>query len=201
MAVRLAEAGAGPEVVCRPRPRRRLQGDVHGGRRAGSGKAAEAGADVIIAQGTEGGGHVGWMASMVLIADGRRCGRADPGADGGRRCRRARAGGGDRARRQGILLGTRFLASVESPLHPNFKQAIVDSDGHDTALSVIPISPPAGVARRDDALAAQPVHRAVGGPRMALRQAAGAGAVLRSRRRARRRRRTRRRCRWGRTPG
>jgi NAD(P)H-dependent flavin oxidoreductase YrpB (nitropropane dioxygenase family) len=39
---------------------------------------------------------------------------------------------------QGILLGTRFLATVESPLHPNFKQAIVDSDGHDTQLSVIP---------------------------------------------------------------
>jgi NAD(P)H-dependent flavin oxidoreductase YrpB (nitropropane dioxygenase family) len=27
---------------------------------------------------------------------------------------------------------------VESPLHPNFKQAIVDSDGHDTQLSEIP---------------------------------------------------------------
>src|SRR5205085_4479502 len=38
----------------------------------------------------------------------------------------------------GVLLGTRFLASVESPLHPNFKQAIVDADGHDTALSEIP---------------------------------------------------------------
>ena len=39
---------------------------------------------------------------------------------------------------QGILLGTRFLATVESPLHPNFKQAIVDSDGHDTELTEIP---------------------------------------------------------------
>jgi NAD(P)H-dependent flavin oxidoreductase YrpB (nitropropane dioxygenase family) len=38
----------------------------------------------------------------------------------------------------GILLGTRFLATDESPLHPNFKQAIVDSDGHDTQLSEIP---------------------------------------------------------------
>ena len=39
----------------------------------------------------------------------------------------------------GILLGTRFLATVKSPLHPNFKQAIVDSDGHDTQLSEIAI--------------------------------------------------------------
>jgi NAD(P)H-dependent flavin oxidoreductase YrpB (nitropropane dioxygenase family) len=38
----------------------------------------------------------------------------------------------------GVLLGTRFRASVESPLHPNFKQSILDSDGHDTALSEIP---------------------------------------------------------------
>jgi len=30
-------------------------------------RAKRAGADVIIAQGTEGGGHVGWMASMPLI--------------------------------------------------------------------------------------------------------------------------------------
>jgi NAD(P)H-dependent flavin oxidoreductase YrpB (nitropropane dioxygenase family) len=37
-----------------------------------------------------------------------------------------------------VLLGTRFLASVESPLHDNFKQSILDSDGHDTALSEIP---------------------------------------------------------------
>jgi NAD(P)H-dependent flavin oxidoreductase YrpB (nitropropane dioxygenase family) len=39
---------------------------------------------------------------------------------------------------QGVLLGTRFLATVESPLHANFKQAIVDSDGHDTQPSEIP---------------------------------------------------------------
>ena len=39
---------------------------------------------------------------------------------------------------EGVLLGTRFLASEESPLHPNFKQAIVDADGHDTVLTEIP---------------------------------------------------------------
>jgi NAD(P)H-dependent flavin oxidoreductase YrpB (nitropropane dioxygenase family) len=101
-------------------------------------RAAKAGADIIIAQGTEGGGHVGWMASMPLIpmvvdavapvpvlaagrfADG--CGLVAALALGAK----------------GVLLGTRFLATVESPLHPNFKQAIVDSDGHDTPLSEIP---------------------------------------------------------------
>src|SRR5438874_3700921 len=101
-------------------------------------RAAKAGADVIIAQGTEGGGHVGWQTTMTLvpmvvdavapipvlaaggIADGRGLAAAIMlGADG-------------------VLLGTRFLASTESSLHPNFKQAILDSDGHDTLLSEIP---------------------------------------------------------------
>jgi NAD(P)H-dependent flavin oxidoreductase YrpB (nitropropane dioxygenase family) len=39
---------------------------------------------------------------------------------------------------EGVLLGTRFLASQEAPLHANFKQAIVESDGHDTVLTEIP---------------------------------------------------------------
>ena len=39
---------------------------------------------------------------------------------------------------EGVLLGTRFLATDESPLHANFKQAIVRSNGHDTVLTEIP---------------------------------------------------------------
>jgi NAD(P)H-dependent flavin oxidoreductase YrpB (nitropropane dioxygenase family) len=101
-------------------------------------RAAEAGADIIIAQGTEGGGHVGWMASMPLIpmivdAVAPIPVLAAGGFADGRGLIAALALGAG-----GILLGTRFLATVESPLHVNFKQAIVDSDGHDTQLSEIP---------------------------------------------------------------
>jgi NAD(P)H-dependent flavin oxidoreductase YrpB (nitropropane dioxygenase family) len=101
-------------------------------------RAAKAGADIIIAQGTEGGGHVGWIGSMPLIpmivdAVGPIPVLAAGGFADGRGLVAALALGAD-----GILLGTRFLATVESPLHPNFKQAIVDSDGHDTQLSEIP---------------------------------------------------------------
>jgi NAD(P)H-dependent flavin oxidoreductase YrpB (nitropropane dioxygenase family) len=101
-------------------------------------RAAEAGADVIVAQGTEGGGHVGWVASMVITPMVVDAVRPIPvlaagGIADGRGLAAAIALGAD-----GVLLGTRFLASVESPLHPNFKRAIVDSDGHDTALSEIP---------------------------------------------------------------
>jgi NAD(P)H-dependent flavin oxidoreductase YrpB (nitropropane dioxygenase family) len=101
-------------------------------------RAAKAGADIIVAQGTEGGGHVGWMASMPLIpmvvdAVAPRPVLAAGGFADGRGLVAAIALGAD-----GILLGTRFLATTESPLHANFKQAIVDSDGHDTQLSEIP---------------------------------------------------------------
>jgi len=39
---------------------------------------------------------------------------------------------------EGILLGTRFLASKECGIDANYKQAILDSDGHDTVLTEIP---------------------------------------------------------------
>jgi len=101
-------------------------------------RAAEAGADVIIAQGSEGGGHVGWQASLALIpmvvdAVAPIPVLAAGGIADGRGLAAALALGAD-----GVLLGTRFLATKESPLHPNFKQAILDGDGHYTLLSEIP---------------------------------------------------------------
>jgi NAD(P)H-dependent flavin oxidoreductase YrpB (nitropropane dioxygenase family) len=101
-------------------------------------RAKAAGADAIVAQGTEGGGHVGWMATMTvlpMIADAVAPTPvlAAGGIADGRGLAAALALGA-----QGALLGTRFLATRESPLHPNFKQAVLDSDGHDTVLTEIP---------------------------------------------------------------
>jgi NAD(P)H-dependent flavin oxidoreductase YrpB (nitropropane dioxygenase family) len=101
-------------------------------------RAAEAGADIVIAQGSEGGGHVGWQGSLPLIpmvvdAVAPLPVLAAGGIADGRGLAAALALGAD-----GVLLGTRFLATEESPLHPNFRQAIVDADGHDTLLSEIP---------------------------------------------------------------
>lgn len=92
-------------------------------------RAQAAGADVIVAQGTEGGGHVGWMATMAVLpmivdAVGSTPVVAAGGIADGRGLAAALALGA-----QGALLGTRFLASKESPLHPNFKQAILTATG------------------------------------------------------------------------
>ncbi|MBT3535526.1 MAG: nitronate monooxygenase [Rhodospirillaceae bacterium] len=101
-------------------------------------RGAEAGADVIIAQGTDGGGHVHWVGTLALVpmvvdAVAPIPVLAAGGIADGRGLAASLSLGAE-----GVLLGTRFLASDESPLHPNFKQAIVDSDGHDTVLTEIP---------------------------------------------------------------
>ena len=101
-------------------------------------KAADSGADVIIAQGTEGGGHVGWISTMCLVpmvvdAVAPIPVLAAGGFADGRGLAAALSLGAD-----GVLMGTRFLASKESPLHKNFKQAILDTDGHNTMLTEIP---------------------------------------------------------------
>lgn len=101
-------------------------------------RAAEAGADVIVAQGTEAGGHVGWMASLPLVPMIVKAVAPLPvlcagGIADGRGLAAALALGAE-----GVLLGTRFMATPEAPIHANFKQAIIKSDGHDTVLTEIP---------------------------------------------------------------
>ncbi len=101
-------------------------------------RAAEAGADIVVAQGTEGGGHVGVMATLPLA---RMVIRALPeipvlvagGIADGAGIAAALVLGGD-----GVLLGTRFLATNEAPFPDGYKRAIVESDGHDTLISEIP---------------------------------------------------------------
>ena len=101
-------------------------------------RAAEADADIIVAQGTEAGGHVGVMGAIALVpqvvhAVPDRPVLAAGGIADGRGLAAALALGA-----AGVVVGTRFLATHESPIHPNFKQAIVASDGHDTDLTDLP---------------------------------------------------------------
>ena len=101
-------------------------------------RAAEAGADVVVAQGSEGGGHVGLIGSIVLVPMVVRAVAPVPvlaagGIATGEGLAAALALGAE-----GVLLGTRFLATEESPLPAAFQRAILASDGHDTLLTEIP---------------------------------------------------------------
>lgn len=101
-------------------------------------RAVAAGADVIVAQGNEGGGHVGEMGTTVLVRQVVKAVAPVPvlaagGFGDGAGLASALALGAE-----GVLLGTRFLATDEVPMPPWLKQAIVDSDGHDTILTTVP---------------------------------------------------------------
>ena len=100
-------------------------------------RAAAAGADVIAAQGTDGGGHIGEMGTAVIVRQAVKAVSvpvlAAGGLADGAGLASALALGAD-----GILLGTRFLASDECPIPAWLKQAIVASDGHDTIRTTVP---------------------------------------------------------------
>ena len=86
--------------------------------------AARAGCDVIVAQGTEGGGHIGLMGTMPLVPMVVSAVAPIP----------VLAAGGV-ADGRGLAAS---LATDEAPIAKGFKQAIVESDGHDTLVTDIP---------------------------------------------------------------
>jgi NAD(P)H-dependent flavin oxidoreductase YrpB (nitropropane dioxygenase family) len=100
-------------------------------------RAAEAGADVIVAQGNEGGGHIGEIASTVIVRQVVKSVAPLPvlaagGFADGAGLAAALALGAD-----GVLLGTRFLATDEAPVEQAYKDAIVASDGTDTVMTTL----------------------------------------------------------------
>ncbi len=101
-------------------------------------RAAEAGADAIVAQGTEGGGHVWLMGTMVLVRQVVRAVAPRPVLAAGGIADGAGLASALMLGAEGALLGTRFLATPEAPLPQSYKEAICKSDGHDTILTEIP---------------------------------------------------------------
>jgi NAD(P)H-dependent flavin oxidoreductase YrpB (nitropropane dioxygenase family) len=100
-------------------------------------QAAAAGADVVVAQGTDGGGHIGEMGTTVLVRQAVKAVAPVPvlaagGLADGAGLASALALGAD-----GILLGTRFLASDECRIPAWLKREIVASDGHDTIRTTV----------------------------------------------------------------
>ena len=97
-------------------------------------RVAEAGVDVVIASGHEGGGHVGRVGTMALIprvVDSVAVPvLAAGGLADGRGLLAAMALGA-----VGVWMGTRFIASDEARGHVNYKQRIVDIDEDGTVVT------------------------------------------------------------------
>jgi enoyl-[acyl-carrier protein] reductase II len=107
-------------------------------------RAVDLGADVIIAQGAEAGGHGGSVSTMVLVPQVVDIAGATPvvaagGIADGRGLAAAMAMGA-----QAVNMGTRFLASTEFAGSDEWKKMIVDAGAEDTVQTdaLDPIMPP-----------------------------------------------------------
>lgn len=97
--------------------------------------AADAGADALIVQGVEAGGHVqGVVRLLPLLAEVRRAvslpllaagGIGDPAS-----ARAALASGA-----LAVVMGTRFLATDECDAHPSYKARLLEAEARDTVLT------------------------------------------------------------------
>lgn len=92
------------------------------------------GADAVIAEGTEAGGHIGELTTMCLVpqvADAVEIPViAAGGIADGRGFAAALALGAE-----GVQMGTRFVCSVECTVHANYKEALLKAGDRDAVVS------------------------------------------------------------------
>lgn len=94
-------------------------------------KSEEAGADAVAAQGTEAGGHTGEIGTMALVPQVVRAVRIPVLAAGGIACG-SQVVASLALGAQGVVIGTRFIATPEAQAAPAYRQAIVRSTEADT---------------------------------------------------------------------
>lgn len=100
-------------------------------------RLVRSGADGVIAEGMECGGHVGDLTTMALVPQVVDAVDvpviAAGGIADGRGLAAALALGA-----KGVQLGTRFVCATECTVHPNYKKAIIAARDRDTVLTGLP---------------------------------------------------------------
>ena len=97
--------------------------------------AVDAGADVLMAQGIEAGGHVQAIEPLLTFLHELRARFPHPivaagGISSGRAARIVRGAGAD-----AVASGTAFLAAHEADVHPAYLASLLQADGGDTVLT------------------------------------------------------------------
>ena len=111
-------------------------------------RMVRAGADAVIAEGTESGGHVGEMTTMTLVP--QMVDALDVpviaagGIADGRQMAAAFALGAS-----GIQVGTCLLASEECPIHENYKQALLEAGDNATVVTGRSVNAPVRVLKNN----------------------------------------------------
>ncbi len=93
-----------------------------------------AGVDAVIAEGTEAGGHVGELTTMALVPQVADALGIPVIAAGGIADKRGVVAAFVLGAK-GVQLGTVLLASEECPVHPNYKQKILEAKDTDTVVT------------------------------------------------------------------
>lgn len=93
-----------------------------------------AGADAVIAEGTESGGHIGENTTMCLVPQVVDAVEIPVLAAGGIADGRGVAAG-FMLGAEGVQVGTRFLAAEECQIHPTYKQLVVDAKDTDSIVT------------------------------------------------------------------
>ena len=94
-------------------------------------QALDRGADVIVAQGGEAGGHSGFVSTMALVPQVVDVAGDDAGGRGGRDRRWTGLAAALALGAQGVAMGTRFLASTEMRIDEGWKRMLVEASSRD----------------------------------------------------------------------
>ncbi len=97
-------------------------------------KMERSGADAIIAEGTEAGGHIGELTTMVLVPQIVDAVSLPVVAAGGIADQRG-AVAAFALGAEGIQVGTRFICSTECIAHDNYKQAVIKAKDRDAVVT------------------------------------------------------------------
>ena len=118
-------------------------GKVHHGE-----KAQEAGADVVVAQGTEAGGHTGEVGMMSLVPQMIRAVKLPVLAAGGI-AHGSQVAAALMLGAQGVVIGTRFIATPEAQAAQAYRESIVNARDDSTMRTRCYTGKPCRVIRTD----------------------------------------------------
>ena len=111
-------------------------------------KAVDAGVDALVVEGVEGGGFKSALAASTMVLLPLVASRVDlPIIAAGGMCDAQSAAAALVLGAEGVQMGTRMLASRESLVHANFKNAIVEANDAGTVLLDVPGNPTMRVLR------------------------------------------------------
>ena len=116
----------------------------------GAHKAAAAGVDGLVVEGVEGGGFKGALSPSTMVLLPLVASQVDlPIISAGGICDAATMAAAFVLGAEGVQMGTRMLATVESGVHQNFKDAIVAAGDDGTTMLSVPGNPTMRVLRNE----------------------------------------------------